>query len=435
MNKKNLSLYKIGAVLIAIALWCYVALLQNPTIEKIYTLPLEFVNVNEEAVILETDFQVQLRLSGTSDAFNKLETVNMHAIADLKGLKYGKHDVAVNVEIPENVKLVSRNPESVQLEIEEKKTEAFNISIEAGNPLLPEGYNAMDPIATPSIVYLTGAQKYLNQVDKVFVGINLSGLSETYKQSLPVQVMDTQGNIITSNFTITPSAIDVIVPIVADLPEKSVAVSVDYTGRPADDYVLSRIVVEPSTVSVYGELDLLNQILSVSTEMIDINGAKSDIIQTVKLTPDLGISLGKTDKVTVIMQIMHLETMTFDNIPVIVQNASEDSTVECAATVSVTLKGLASSLAKFNYKNLTVVVDVKALKPGSYNLPVEVGFRNLPSSDLSIVESRPNELIVNIVPKAVEPVVIPPVETTIPVDESTVVAPEQSAPVKNPTRK
>lgn len=425
MHKKNFTLYQIAAGALALFLWIFVALSQNPTIEKIYTLPVEFSGMNEDFVLLESDFHVQVRLSGMEFAFENLQTVNMKAHVDLFDLPAGKHNVNVNLSFPDNLQLVSCTPDKISIELEEKKTKPFNVSVEIGTPTLPAGYNVMSPIASPSLVYITGADKYLSQVDKVFVGLNISGLSETYKQSLPVQVMDTQGNIITSNFTITPSAVDVIVPIVADLPEKSVAVAVDYVGQPAEDYILSRIVVEPSTVNVYGEIDVLNNLLSVATEQVDITGATADIIQTVDLTEADGVTFGNTDKVTVIMQIMHLETMTFNNIPVSILNSNPEDTVEVNGNIKVAVKGLATSLAKFNSSNLIATVDVNYLKPGEYNLPVDVRFRNSQSSDLTILYSLPENVRVTVTAPVTE-VPVSPEQTDVPEPQNDALAEENA---------
>ena len=149
MHKKNFTLYQIAAGALALFLWIFVALSQNPTIEKIYTLPVEFSGMNEDFVLLESDFHVQVRLSGMEFAFENLQTVNMKAHVDLFDLPAGKHNVNVNLSFPDNLQLVSCTPDKIAIELEEKKTKPFNVSVEIGTPTLPAGYNVMSPIASP----------------------------------------------------------------------------------------------------------------------------------------------------------------------------------------------------------------------------------------------------------------------------------------------
>jgi len=98
MLKKNLILYKIAAIAIALCLWIFVALSQNPVIEKIYTLPVEFSGMNDEYVLSESDYHVQLRLSGMDFAFADLQTINMKAQVNLENLAAGEHEVPVQLE-------------------------------------------------------------------------------------------------------------------------------------------------------------------------------------------------------------------------------------------------------------------------------------------------------------------------------------------------
>ena len=147
---------------------------------------------------------------------------------------------------------------------------------------------------SPSEITLAGAANYIQKVGTVFVNVDVTGLTDNYNKNLQVEVLDTNGNNITSYFTISPSVASVIIPVVYDMPEKSVAINPAVIGVPATGYEISRIVVEPSTVRAFGDLEVLNTLYYLETEPIDVSGLRNTHTQTVDIIHGNNITLSES---------------------------------------------------------------------------------------------------------------------------------------------
>ena len=324
VKKKSTVFYKIGALLAAVIMWLYVVETQSPLIERIYySIPVEVRNLGDNLVLMEQNYSVQVRVKGAAAALDELETTDINAIMDFSGYGAGAHSVHVDYVLPELIQLVKITPDTLSVYIEETKSREFDLVVETSG-IPADGYNALDAVVTPSKVTISGAERYLEQVAKVFISPIIGGMYDNYSRRLPIQIMGVDGNIMNQYFTIDPAVADVVVPIVQDLPERSVAVSVQYNGTPAAGYAVSRIVLEPSTVKIYGEFGAIQDVLSVQTEPIDIMGADKDIIRTVNLVAGKDFIFGAVSTVTVIIQIQRIEEKLFKEIPVTAVNAADN---------------------------------------------------------------------------------------------------------------
>ena len=188
-----------------------------------------------------------------------------------------------------------------------------------------ENYSLLEPldaVLSPAMVTLSGSQEYISQVETVFVSVDVTGLEENYSKNLSVEVLDFNGNNITEWFTCNPSTVDVLVPVVYSQPEKSVAVSPVYVGTPALGYRITRVVVEPSTVRAFGDLDVLDNLYYVETSVIDVNGLDRTTSFTVTLLHGNNVTLSTTNA-TVVVQVEPESTTTVTKDLVYYENLAE----------------------------------------------------------------------------------------------------------------
>ncbi|NLF80259.1 MAG: hypothetical protein GX572_03605, partial [Clostridia bacterium] len=71
--------YKISAIVIALLLWGYVIVTQNPLADAMFTVPLEIRNLSSELAIMETTDQVQVRVQGSNSDLENLKSGNISA--------------------------------------------------------------------------------------------------------------------------------------------------------------------------------------------------------------------------------------------------------------------------------------------------------------------------------------------------------------------
>jgi YbbR domain-containing protein len=153
-----------------------------------------------------------------------------------------------------------------------------------------------------------------------------------------------------------------------------VSVIADVTGEPADGYTLSQRNVLPGTITVEGPDEVLDDLLFVHTEPVDITGASQSVSQRVGLA-DLpaGVTVidppGGQVEVRVAIQDTSSTVQALPGLPVNVLNAPEGLEVLIEPeSIDVTLEGPVNTLTDMTTEDITVVVDVRGLETGSYEL-------------------------------------------------------------------
>ncbi|MDO4581334.1 MAG: CdaR family protein [Bacillota bacterium] len=361
--------YKISAVLLALMLWIFVTVPQ-PSAEQLYTVPIEMRNLNSELTLTETNYQAQVRVSGSAASIAALSSRYIAAYVDFTDVMAGEATLEVQLEpLPDNVQLISVSPTSITVTLEEVASRDYTVEPRiSGQP--DENSTILDPVITPSLVTVGGAEEYLSIIGSVFVHADIGGITTNYNQNLAVEIEDTEGNDITQHFVISPSSVQVMIPVIYAQPEKALAVSVPLTGETAEGYQVSRVVVEPATVRAFGAVAALNALYYLETEPVDISGLSANHTVTVRVLPPAGIEVD-TATVTVVVQVQATATQEYSSV-IELLNADETlsynlSDSQCVITVS----GPAEEIAALNEDDIRVYVDVAGLGEGEHLLTVE----------------------------------------------------------------
>lgn len=384
--------YRICSVLAALLIWGFVIISQNPQADTLFTVPLETRNLSSELALLDTTNQVQVRVHGSSSDLSKLNSSSISAYIDLSGVNEGSTALEVKVSLPKGIQLVSVTPETVDVTLEAISTGSFPLEIEtSGTPAA--GYTLLDAVPTPGEVTISGAREYLERVNKVLVRADVSGLDSNFNKSLAVQVFDAGGSNITDHLTVAPSFAEVIIPVVYDLPEKSVAVNASIVGQPAEGYEVKRIIVEPSTVRVFGNISTLSSLYYLETEPINISDMRKTYSGKVELVHSDNVTVSQ-ETVTVIVQIEPVSIASYSREVISAQNLTAGLKCNMPA-IQVTLKvaGDDDAIAAIGANDLTPYVDCSGItSAGEYTLPLSVA---LPD-DLSLVSVSPELITVTV---------------------------------------
>ena len=366
--------FKVLSVLLALLVWGYVTVTQNPLTEATFSVPVEIRNLAAGLAQPDTNYQVQVRVQGTAGVINDLSSYDIAAYVDLTGMEAGEATPVVNIELPPNVTLVSRSPESLELTLYPKVSENFTVEVRVnGTPA--EGYHMLDPVVTPNIVSLSGSDLFIGSVATVYVTADVDGLAENYNQNLAVEVLSAAGENITDHFSCYPTAVNVMIPLVQDQPEASLPVRCSVTGEPAEGYKVSRIVVEPSTVKAFAPQEILDTLMYLEAESVNVDGLSAPTSFNAAVTAPSGVSLSQ-DSVTVVVQIEPVDSVTFACPLTDLRNGSRDLKWTCAVeSCSVTLFGTSAYLQTLTADDVKLYVDLSGLsEPGVYELPVEAEF-------------------------------------------------------------
>lgn len=364
--------YKVGAVVLAVLLWSYVSITNNTNSESVYTVPVENKNLAADLTTTTVDQHVQVRVSGSGAKIESLNTSDIKAYLDFTGVEIGTSELGINVDLPDGITLVSVTPSNITVDVVKLASANFTLQADlTGDPA--SGYAVVGQFLSPTEVTLSGPQKYLDKVDKVYVEKNISGESASIESNIIIKVADSEGNDISDWFTINPVTANLMVAIGGDEPDKTVSVYVPLTGELANGYLISRISVKPETLKVFGNLGNLLDLYYIETEPVDISGLKETDSMKVNLNLPDGITAGNVSEATVILTIEKEKTTSFTRNVINAHNLADGLTADFdTQKVTVKLSGPASYIDALQESDVVPYVDCNGLKTGEHELDIQL---------------------------------------------------------------
>jgi YbbR domain-containing protein len=165
-------------------------------------------------------------------------------------------------------------------------------------------------------------------------------------------------------------------------------------GEPAPGFEVADVTWTPQMVDVVGPETRLADLDAVVTERISIEGAKSNVVDTVSVgVTDSAVRLRQAQSARVTIRIVPAPLARFPNLAVDVQHlqAGRRATVQ-PADVSVTVRGSADAVRQLRDGQMRPYVDATGLRPGRYNLQVRVD----PPEGMVVVSVSPTTVAVRV---------------------------------------
>ncbi len=300
--RKNL-VYRIISLLAAIMIWFFVFSERNPTTESVVTVPLEVTGLPANLVIAEKPNTVNIRFQGTSKVVNQISSRDFRAFISLEDTDKGLRTVQVQIEMPSGVRLVNLQPSWVQVEVDQVSSIQMPVDLVINGEAV-NGYALVKPRITPDEVIIKGPEKHLENIGRVYVNASFNRISKDYFSSLPVLVEDKNNMLIMEWVEVTPSVVDVLIPVVEDIPNRIVPIVTEIVGELPPGLKLDKVRVFPSTVTIYGSRDIINE-----TEYLTVKIDVSEFNETSGFKAELelpeGIDFASVEEVEVIMEVIN----------------------------------------------------------------------------------------------------------------------------------
>lgn len=368
--KRNMGA-KLIALFSAFVLWLYVAY-QNPATDQVLPqVALEYQNLPKGVAVVEMPRTVTVRLQGARALEGDVTYKDVRAYVDLKDARVGNNILNVKVVIPAGSRLVSLNPERVSVLMDVIKETQVPIQVEfSGTP--KSGYIHLGAVVKPDQVLVQGPEKFLEKIKQAYVVADLSGSEKHFSHTLPLRLMDNDGNTITEkSLQVTPGGVEVFIPVVKKLPTRVVEIRPRIEGKTATGYRVARVIYDPDVVTISGPEDILNQTGYLETEQIDIDGAKKDVVKEVRLLGQKGITWSGKNKISVVVQIEALPLpANTQEVGIELKNIPKGKT---ASLFPSKVKVIWSQKGeKPQAGQVAVWVDLTGLPAGSHDLPVQV---------------------------------------------------------------
>lgn len=364
------------SIAMAVSMWIYVTgIEESEYITRKFTCPIEYRGLDAQAILRGRRTEADIEIRGTEAAMMRLDYNSISAYVDARNLAPGKkYTVNLNVDMPNNINLVSCSPSQVTLDLVRQVTRLM--AVETVLPQnIPEGHYIEGVEIIPKEVGIKGAEDDVVKVGAVRIMPTIEELQEGGEHLMAVKFA--QSEAFEGTVNVEPAQVRFHGTLVRGLPRKRVPVNVRLTGKLDSDYEVRAITTDPSEIQVEGSAEDLEKIEAVDTEVIDVSLMAADkiIVAPLKQPEIPGVSIVSTPSVRVSLQLSEIRAeKMLSNIPIELRELSTPPEEwECnPKTVSVTIEGKPSLIANFPEGEVIVkaYVDMTNIFMAPVTLPV-----------------------------------------------------------------
>jgi len=369
VKNKDRLLIQIFCVIAALVTWLYVIDQMNPVTEKeIDSVPVIIQNTEKLEIAglvvadVDTD-EISLVVEGFRNDIINLEINDINVYVDVNGYNEGLSKIPVEIQLPDEYKLIDYSPKQVLCELEAVVNKSIDLTIEIDGIQI-SGYYVDEPVSSVNSVIVRGPRSVLNSAEKAVALFNINGASESLNKKIPIDVYSDQG--LELDLEITPDIADIKVPV---YPMKRVNIEVPITGLVMDGYDVKEIKVEPETVLVAGESNVINSMDHVLVEPVSIENADNTVYRSLDIIEGSYIIAEKISPVaTVVVEkiiskdfIYNFDEVEFINIP-------EGYTLEIMDNkefVIASLTGLVSYMNETDIEDIRIIADLEGFEGSS----------------------------------------------------------------------
>ncbi len=313
---------KILSVLIAILIWLVVMNINDA--EKTKSFPVSVELINTEVItnngkvfrVVEGSEFVTVKVRARKSIIDELDRTDFILTADMqKNLKYDRLvGITVecknkNINIDENVSLSRSN---VEVSIEDSATEQFQIHVKhTGEPNNGLVVGSMVPEQT--IIKITGPVSLVERIKVVEAMVDITGIPGMTVKTCELKLYDAAGGIIDNTYLKYVGKNDGIDVTVSMLNTKTVPLKFNYSGKPAENYVIKEISYKPETIEIAGSAEVLSKIFrwEIPAEAVDVSGIGEELQLVVDLAQYLpsGVILKNEEEgsALVIVEVEYVE--------------------------------------------------------------------------------------------------------------------------------
>lgn len=399
MGKKILdskALYLILSILIAVALWFYVASLEGNEDERyISGVPVLFegVEILEEKnlmIVGETP-TVTVRVRGPLNTLARLNKENVTATVDVSQISAeGQTTQGYSVSYPASasgvVSTVNKNPDNVSFTVSrylERKVEiqgVFNGTVAGG--FVPG--DVADFMFAPSTVTVSGQALLVNQIHHLQVTVGGDEHTESIAGDYPFQFVGNDGTILEG--LDVKCSVDTVYTTFPIRATKEVPLKLNLTpggGLTADSSHL-KYKIEPESIMVAGskaDVDAISELLLGTVDLATVrDGSVLNI--DIPLRDELE-NLSGTLVAAVTFRITGMSTKSVETSNIVCTGEPEGwKATLVTKAMTVELRGTPAALADITGENVQVAVDLSGVNQaaGQYTVTPKVYLDNVGSS-------------------------------------------------------
>lgn len=359
------------SLVLAVVLWGWVTTSRDPETERNFSnIPIASEGLAGDLVLVTELPSAGIRVTGPQSAVNRLSATELAATIDLSDIiETGPYTVRVNANAPDDIWSTEVTPENLNVVIERQAAKSLPVTPRlSGAPGSSQQVGNITPDA--SEVTVSGPSSLVGRVVRVELTVDITNRTADFTDTFEPVAVDETGQPITG-ITLNPGLITASVEITAR--GKRVAVIAQINGDPAPGYEVVDRLINPDTVLIDGPPDVIDSMITVSTEVVDISGAEDDVARRVTIAelPE-GVTLldppnGIVDVVVQIRQRGQQQPLPSQQVTVVNLEPGLQATV-APNEVLVTVVGNEQELESLSTASLVVQIDAEGLGPGVHEL-------------------------------------------------------------------
>ena len=392
MFTKNIGVLLV-ALLFAVLLWGYVLTIENPEYVKVVR-DVEITYVGEDS-LTSKGLMLVSREMGTTDVsvlceigkHSELDASRLTCVVDLSSRAISLAEDENSKVIPLTVETTIQNGYGTIQSVETStvNVEVAKISTRTSIPVgiemkgsIPEGFQVTVPEKV--LISVSGMKSLVDAIARGMITVDLEAfpindpetLAGTYSGVYPVRFYNSSNieldDIYNDNGESYSAEVTVTIRAYKDVevePDIRVEDLYSYT------YTLSR-----EQVRLFGDLDMLEKISSISTEPVTgLSDMEAEKITANLILPD-GVSLAKLDTGTVVVTLTVTDRMESRqySVPIAIRNLPDQlllaGDVPTEATVRV--NGTLRKLEVFSSAYVTLIIDLDGYSSGTHTVPIQI---------------------------------------------------------------
>ena len=383
MNKKNKQeryqkiLYIIFSIIASIALWIYVAYVENPDATvSISGIPIEFTGTellsDNNLVVTNVDAEtLTIRFKGKRNTITKLSDNNVKATVNLSDILNGHAGMAGiyqlsysleydGVASANNIEVASANKGYVSVTVE--KLVSVTVPVRGVyNGGVEKGYSAEAPVVSPETITVSGPQAVVAKISYAQATLERANLTKSVTEAVPLTVYDENGNIIEDENLILSQ--DTATVTLSVLMIKEVPLYVNAVYSASADEGNTKISINPKKITISGDPEILSEINQIVLGTIDFTSFASTATETFPINPPndaVNVTGETTAEVTAEVLGMSTKKLSASNIEV--KNVTEGYKESIITqSLDITIRGDEDTIDDVKSENIRVVADLAEL--------------------------------------------------------------------------
>lgn len=364
---------KIISVLFALVMWIYVMGEINPVITiEITNVPVTILSeelIRERGLVIKNveNTNVNARLRGRLDYVTNVTKEDIILTANLRDFSTGRNNVPIITNITSDVE-VKLSSETLMVELEEIIRVQKEVKLEiVGEP--KENYVLGISKFTPTVVWIEGPESYVGRVDNVVARLEVENMSTNVTATLPLKAYDIRGVEI-SGVDIKTNSIEASLLIDS---QKKVRIIPNIEVKVAEGFEMTNISVTPNEITIIGQPDVLSDIFTIPTRLVEREGLNSsvELIVTLVLPANVYTEADENTRIRIEVEKISEKIITVAREKIVFNNLGEDLVIEKSGIpekIEIKVVALESFLETLSSDDFTVNVNLEELGIGEYTI-------------------------------------------------------------------